>query len=191
MKIPLFFETLEVPVAYDMAKETCHMTLNHHKNPVAPIEADSKPKVLYLDQDQGNLDSFKANFRDQFEIITASYIAQAYGLIESEGIQIAIADHNMQGISGVDFLESLSHDFPHVQRILLTGYTEMVPLVEAINKSRVFGVLTKPLNIREISEMIKDAWNQCKDIFEKEKTIRQLVRQNQQFEFILRQRLLS
>lgn len=191
MKIPLFFETLEVPVTYDMAKETCHMTLNHQKNPVAPIEADSKPKVLYLDQDQGNLDSFKANFRDQFEIITASYTVQAYSLIESEGIQIAIADHNMQSISGVDFLESLSHDFPHVQRILLTGYTEMVPLVEAINKSRVFGVLTKPLNIKEISEMIKDAWNQCKDIFEKEKTIRQLVRQNQQFEFILRQRLLS
>jgi DNA-binding NtrC family response regulator len=116
---------------------------------------------------------------------------EAYNLIEPEGIQIVIADHNMPGMSGVEFLESLSNDFPRVQRILLTGYTEMIPVVEAINKSRVFGVLTKPFNINEINAMIKDAWDQCKEIFEKERTIRQLVRQNQQFEFILRQRLLS
>lgn len=191
MKIPSFFETLGVSIAYDTLKETCYMTLNHPKNPVAPIESDSKPKVLYLDDDQGNLDSFKANFRDQFEIITSSNPVEAYNLIEPEGIQIAIADHNMPGMSGVEFLESLCNDFPRVQRILLTGYTEMIPVVEAINKGRVFGVLTKPFNTKEINAMIKDAWDQCKDIFEKERTIRQLVRQNQQFEFILRQRLLS
>jgi|GEM_PF-565713 len=182
-----FFETR----AYDGIKHFVPMTLNHPKNPAIPHEMEGKPRILYLDDDQGNLDSFRANFRDRFEVFTASNPVKAYNLIEPEQIQIAIADHNMPSMSGVEFLESLSHDFPHVQRILLTGFTEMVPVVEAINKGRVFGVLTKPFNINEIAVMVGEAWNLCKDMFEKERSIRQLTRQNQQFEFILRQRLLS
>jgi DNA-binding NtrC family response regulator len=94
-------------------------------------------------------------------------------------------------MSGVEFLESIARDFPNVQRILLTGYSELVPVVEAVNKGQVFRILTKPFNMKEISNMVAEAWDQCKIIFEKEKLIHQLKRQNQQFEFILRQRLLS
>jgi hypothetical protein len=45
--------------------------------------------------------------------------------------------------------------------------------------------------MKEIAKMVSEAWDQCKDLFEKERQIQQLTRQNQQFEFILRQRLLS
>jgi ActR/RegA family two-component response regulator len=78
-----------------------------------------------------------------------------------------------------------------VQRILLTGYTELVPLVEAVNRGKVFRILTKPFNMKEIKQMVTEAWEQTRDVFEKENMIQQLTRQNQQFEFILRQRLLS
>lgn len=184
-------ETFCAGKSYYRLKDLPHMTLNHPNNSVNATDLDSRPRVLYLDDDQANLDSFKANFRDQFEVFTASNPVQAYNMIEAEGIQIAIADHNMPSMSGVEFLESLYCDFPGVQRILLTGYTEMVPVVEAINKGKVFGVLTKPFNMQDISRMIEDAWEQCREQLEREKTLRKLVRQNQQFEFILRQRLLS
>jgi DNA-binding NtrC family response regulator len=149
------------------------------------------PRVLYLDDDQGNLDSFKANFRQEFEVFTATNPVEAYNLIDSERIQIVITDHNMPSMSGVEFLESISKDFPYVQRILLTGFTDLVPVVEAVNKGKVFRILTKPFNMKEIAKMVSEAWDQCKDLFEKERQIQQLTRQNQQFEFILRQRLLS
>jgi response regulator RpfG family c-di-GMP phosphodiesterase len=187
----IYSETLMARRAYERSKHLHTMTLNSPKNPGQSFDADSKPRILYLDDDQGNLDSFKANFRDQFEIFTSVNPVQAYNLIEPERIQIAIADHNMPSMSGVEFLGSLSQDFPNVQRILLTGYTEMIPVLEAINKGRVFGVLTKPFNMKEIAQMVREAWDSCRDLFEKEKTIHQLIRQNQQFEFILRQRLLS
>ncbi|MFY8138632.1 MAG: response regulator [Flavobacteriales bacterium] len=154
-------------------------------------ELDEMPRVLYLDDDQGNLDSFKANFRQEFEVFTATNPVEAYNLIDSERIQIVITDHNMPSMSGVEFLESISKDFPYVQRILLTGFTDLVPVVEAVNKGKVFRILTKPFNMKEIAKMVSEAWDQCKDLFEKERQIQQLTRQNQQFEFILRQRLLS
>jgi DNA-binding NtrC family response regulator len=155
------------------------------------MENEEKPKVLYLDDDTSNLVSFRANFRDQFEVFTSSDPVEAYNMINDQNIQIVITDHNMPSMSGVEFLESISRDYPQVQRILLTGYTELVPVMEAINKGQVFRILTKPFNMKEISRMVSEAWDQCRVILEKEKLIQQLKRQNQQFEFILRQRLLS
>ncbi|MCC6599357.1 MAG: response regulator [Crocinitomicaceae bacterium] len=167
------------------------MTLNSSQSNSDSVEINEKPRVLYLDDDQMNLDAFRANFRDSFTVFTSTTPVDAYHLIEAEKIQIAIADHNMPSMSGVEFLESISSDFPCVQRILLTGHTELVPLVEAVNKGKVFRILTKPFNMKEISGMISEAWKQCRDIMVQEKLIQQLKRQNAQFEFILRQRLLS
>ena len=165
------------------------MQMPQHSNSNSDLA--EKPKVLYLDDDEANLVTFRANFRDQFEVFTSTNPVEAYNLIGDLKIQIVITDHNMPSMSGVEFLESISNDYPNVQRILLTGYTELVPVMEAINKGKVFRILTKPFNMKEISRMVAEAWDQCRILFEKEKLINQLTRQNQQFEFILRQRLLS
>lgn len=150
-----------------------------------------KPKVLYLDDDQANLDAFKASFRKEFEIYTANTPIEAYNLVSKHDIQIAITDQNMPAMSGVEFLETLAHDFPHVQRILITGYAELLSVVEAVNKGKVFRVITKPFNLKEIKDMMGEAFDNFKLIIEKENLINSLKKQNQQFEFILRQRLLS
>jgi FixJ family two-component response regulator len=106
-------------------------------------------------------------------------------------MQVVLADHRMPSISGVDFLETVARDYPDVQRVLVTGHCDISLLLEAINKGKVGGVLSKPFNPGEISDVVIDAWNRFKEIFEKEIVLKQLRRQNQQFEFMLRQRLLS
>jgi response regulator RpfG family c-di-GMP phosphodiesterase len=154
-------------------------------------DISEKPRVLYLDDDDSNLISFRANFRDQFEVFTSNNPVEAYNMIGEQKIQIVITDHNMPSMSGVEFLESIAEHYPEAQRIILTGYTEMVPLMEAVNKGKVFRIIAKPFNMKEISTMVSEAWDQFKIVFEREKMIKQLMRQNQQFEFILRQRLLT
>lgn len=155
------------------------------------LELGEKPRVLYLDDDEANLVSFKANFREQFEVFTTSNPVEAYNMIAEQNIAIVITDHNMPSMSGVEFLESISSDYPNVQRILLTGFTDLVPVMEAVNKGKVFRIISKPFNMKEIAKMVSEAWDQCRTIIEKERLIAQLTRQNQQFEFILRQRLLT
>lgn len=152
---------------------------------------DGKPRVLFLDEDERNLASFASNFRGQFEIYTTSCPFDAYNFIEDYNIQIVLADHQMPTISGVDFLEIIARDYPDVQRILVTSHCDMRVMLEAINKGKVGGVLSKPFKPMEISDVVSDAWNRFKELVEKEVLMKQLQRQNQQFEFLLRQRMLS
>lgn len=160
--------------------------------PSAPItEVAEKARVLYLDDDAGNLNAFLANFRNDFEVCIAESPIQAYNMIQDQGIQVVITDHQMPSMSGVEFLETLVKDYPRVQRILLTGFSDAIPLVEAVNRGKVFGVLHKPFELERIRQMIDNAWNIFKDERDRDQLIHQLRRQNQQFEFILRQRLLS
>ncbi len=167
------------------------MTMQFPQPRNTKYEIGEKPRVLYLDDDDSNLVSFRANFRDQFEVHTSNNPVEAYNIVGEQRIEIVITDHNMPSMSGVEFLESISDHYPDVQRILLTGYTELVPVMEAVNKGKVFRIISKPFNMKEISRMVIEAWDQFKIVFEREKLIQQLTRQNQQFEFILRQRLLT
>ena len=167
------------------------MTMQFPQPKGTKYEIGERPRVLYLDDDDSNLISFRANFRDQFEVYTTNNPVEAYNIVGEQHIEIVISDHNMPSMSGVEFLESISDHYPDVQRILLTGYTELVPVMEAVNKGKVFRIIAKPFNMKEISRMVTEAWDQFKIVFEREKMIQQLTRQNQQFEFILRQRLLT
>jgi DNA-binding NtrC family response regulator len=155
------------------------------------MQKTDKPRILYLDDDQSNLDSFKANFRKNFEIYAVTNPIEAYNLIDEHDIQVVVTDHNMPSISGVEFLESVAKDYPNVQRILLTGFTELISVVDAVNRGKVFRIITKPFNLTEIKMMIFEAFDNFSKSIEKDTLIAQLQRQNQQFEFILRQRLIS
>lgn len=155
------------------------------------MQKTEKPRILYLDDDQSNLDSFKANFRKNFEIHAVTNPIEAYNLIDEHDIQIVVTDHNMPSISGVEFLESVAKDYPNVQRILLTGFTELISVVDAVNRGKVFRIITKPFNLTEIKSMLFEAFDNFSKSIEKDNLIAKLQRQNQQFEFILRQRLIS
>ncbi|MFM7310416.1 MAG: response regulator [Flavobacteriales bacterium] len=160
--------------------------------PQGPItEVLEKARVLYLDDDTANLETFLANFRNDYQVSIAESPIQAYNMIQDLGIQIVITDHQMPSMSGVEFLETLVKDYPRVQRILLTGFSDAIPLVEAVNRGKVFGVLHKPFELERIRLMIDQAASIYQDEQERDQLIHQLRRQNQQFEFILRQRLLS
>ncbi len=174
-----------------IANLNCKAMNQHPDAPEHFEELEGKPRVLFLDDEEANLVAFRENFRGQFEIYTTTSPFDAYNLIEDSAIQVVLADHQMPSISGVDFLETIARDYPEVQRILVTGHCDMNLLVEAINKGKVGGVLSKPFNPLELSDVVFDAWTRFREMLEKEVVMKQLRRQNQQFEFMLRQRMLS
>ena len=83
-----------------------------------------KATILYLDDDLQNLNSFKANMRDSFNILIASTPVEAYNLIHENEVQIIITDQRMPAMSGSEFLETMANEFPNIQRILLTGVAD-------------------------------------------------------------------
>ncbi len=118
-----------------------------------------KIELLYLDDEINNLQSFKAKFRNDFKIHIASNITEAYSILtENPTLSIIISDQRMPEMSGVDFFESILQCYPDPIRILLSGYSDMTDVINAINKGKVFRYLEKPWNENEIRMAVHNAY---------------------------------
>lgn len=152
---------------------------------------ESKIAILYVDDEENNLVSFKATFRLKYKVFTAISGADALEILSKNPIHIIITDQRMPNMTGVEFLEKVIVDYTDPIRILLTGYTDMSAIIDAVNKGKIFHYLTKPWKEEELTQTIDRAY----EIFvQKEKLNalnRKLAVSNDQLEFLLRQKLLS
>lgn len=152
---------------------------------------DKKITVLYVDDEQHNLISFKATFRLKFNIITCISGDEALKALKEHEVEIIITDQRMPEMTGVEFLESVLEIHPEPMRILLTGYTDINAVIDAINKGKIYKYLTKPWDAKELEETIESAYH----IYEQRKNDKEYSKKlevfNGQLEFLLRQKLLS
>lgn len=152
---------------------------------------ENKISILYVDDEENNLISFKANFRIKYNVFIAISGDDAMKIIENKHIDIIITDQRMPNMTGVEFLEKVLEKYPDPMRILLTGYADMSAVVDAVNKGKIFHYLSKPWNEEELDMTIKRAY----EVYEEKIRIKEmndkLVVSNDQFEFLLRQKLLS
>lgn len=153
--------------------------------------SENKISILYVDDEENNLISFKATFRIKYKVYTAISGDEAMKLLDNHNVEIIITDQRMPNMTGVEFLEKVLVKFPDTMRILLTGYTDMAAVVEAINKGKIFHYLTKPWDETELEMTI----NRAHDTFKEQQRIKEmnenLSMSNEQLEFLLRQKLLS
>lgn len=151
----------------------------------------NKVTLLYVDDEENNLVSFKATFRIKYKVFTALSGAAALKIIHDNPIDIIITDQRMPEMTGVEFLEEVIKINPEPMRILLTGYTDMAAVVDAVNKGKIFHYLNKPWSEEELDETIQRAY----ELYSERKTIMEtyskLEVSNEQLEFLLRQKLLS
>lgn len=116
-------------------------------------------RVLYIDDEENNLQAFKASFRRQYEIYTAISAAEGLKVLQNISIQVILADQKMPGTTGVEFFKSISDTYPDPIRILLTGYTDIEALADAINHGDIYRYITKPWNDLELHNSIKNAYD--------------------------------
>lgn len=154
-------------------------------------EVKQKIAVLYVDDEENNLISFRATFRLKYKVYTAISGSSAIEIVKKNAIHIIITDQRMPEMTGVEFLEEIINIDPDPMRILLTGYADMGAVVDAINKGKIFHYLSKPWSEEELDKTIKRAYEvyaERKKILE---TFSKLEVTNEQLEFLLRQKLLS
>ncbi|MFD0752174.1 response regulator [Mucilaginibacter calamicampi] len=153
--------------------------------------AGKKISVLYVDDEENNLFSFKAVFRVKYQVYTAISGDEALKILGERPIEIIITDQRMPNMTGVEFLEKVIELYPDPMRLLLTGYADMNAVVDAVNKGKIFHYLSKPWNEEELDITINrahEAYLQKEKLKEENKL---LGTSNDQLEFLLRQKLLS
>lgn len=147
--------------------------------------------VLYVDDEENNLLAFKAAFRREFQVITAISGAEALEKLKEHEVHVIITDQRMPGMTGVEFLQKVIPDYPDPIRILLTGYSDINAVIDAINKGEVYRYLTKPWDNEFLKTTIRQAYEVLHLRAENERLVDELKRANEQLEFYLRQKLLS
>ena len=153
--------------------------------------ADKKISILYVDDEENNLFSFKAVFRIKYQVYTAISGEEALKILAEKPIQILITDQRMPAMTGVELLEKVIPLYPDPIRLLLTGYADMNAVVDAINKGQIFHYLTKPWNEEELYMTIDRAYEAYQEKIKLKIENQQLGMSNDQLEFLLRQKLLS
>lgn len=117
-----------------------------------------KLKLMVVDDEPDNLDLLFRTFRRDFQVFKADSALKALQILEDEGeMAVIISDQRMPEMNGTEFLGKTVERFPDTIRILLTGYTDVEDLVEAINSGQVFKYITKPWNPEELKSVIQQA----------------------------------
>lgn len=117
----------------------------------------NKIHVLYIDDEDNNLKSFRATLRKDFTIFTAIDPEEGLRIVRDEEVHVVIADQRMPGMTGTEFFEKMITINPDPIRILLTGYSDIASVIDAINKGEVYRFIDKPWNIEQIKNSIKNA----------------------------------
>lgn len=113
--------------------------------------------VLYIDDEDNNLNSFKASLRRDFKVVTAQSAAEGLQIAAEQELHVVIADIRMPGMDGIEFFEKLMKINPEAVRILLTGYSDIASVIDAINRGQVYRFIDKPWNIETVKNAIVNA----------------------------------
>lgn len=125
------------------------------KSPAIP-----KPKILVVDDEPDNLDLLYRTFYREYRVLRAESGPAALEILEQEGdVAVIISDQRMPMMSGTEFLSLTATRYPDIIRIILTGYTDVEDLVEAINAGKVFKYVTKPWDAEELKLLVRQAWD--------------------------------
>lgn len=119
---------------------------------------NQKPYLLCIDDEVNNLDALERIFRKQYTVLKAAGAAEAFLLLKiHSNIPVIISDQRMPEVTGVEFLEKSIETHPDAIRILLTGYTDIESVIEAVNKGQIYRYLTKPWDTTDLLSTVNQA----------------------------------
>ncbi|WP_204139498.1 response regulator [Halomicronema sp. CCY15110] len=120
----------------------------------------NKAKMLVVDDEPDNLDLLYRTFRRDFNVLRAESGHQALEVLAEQGeVAVIISDQRMPEMKGTEFLSKTVPEFPDTVRIILTGFTDVEDLVDAINAGQVYRYITKPWNPDELKLVVDQAAN--------------------------------
>ncbi len=116
-----------------------------------------KYKVLIVDDEPANLRALERLFRGHYNVLTAASGAAAIELLREHDVALLITDQRMPEMTGIELLTQTVTLRPRMVRMILTGYTDVNALVDAINCGQVYRYITKPWHNEELQLTVKRA----------------------------------
>src|ERR1044072_3264450 len=143
--------------------------------------------ILYVDDEENNLNSFRAALRRDYNVFTALSGEEGMEILLKNDIHVVVTDQRMPHMTGVQFLQHIPGDQDNI-RIILTGFTDMESIIEAINTGKVYRYIKKPWDKDELKITIDNAVETVMLRRNNKKLIYELQVNNEQLEVKVQQR---
>jgi len=157
-------------------------------------ERMNKYEILIVDDEPANLQKLKRTFQADYNVREAKTGDEALVILRDRPIVAIVTDQRMPGISGVNLLRQARQVRPDSIRVILTGYTDVEYLMDAINQGQVHRYITKPWEPVALKEALRQEIERWELKKENERLSEQLQRANERLEkenFRLRQEIES
>lgn len=145
------------------------------------ISNERQRTLLLVDDEINILSSLKRLLRrDGYNILQANSGQEGLDLLAQNEVDVIVSDQRMPGMSGVEFLREVKKIYPDTVRIVLSGYTELQSVTDAINEGSIYKFLTKPWEDNLLREHIEDAFKHKALIDENSRLSQELKISNQE-----------
>lgn len=114
-------------------------------------------RVLVVDDEPSVLLTLAGNLElEGFEVETAETGAQALAVVASRELDLVFSDIRMPGLSGIDLFRQVKRLRPDLPMILNTAFFSESEVRAAVREG-VFAVLPKPIDIDQVSALLRRA----------------------------------
>ena len=140
---------------------------------------NQRPKILVVDDEQSSLNAINRVLRNDFEVLLSLNGFSALELLRQHTVDVILADQRMPEMSGVSLFEKAMEIQPDATRVMITGYTDIDAIIEAINRGKVFYYISKPWEPEELRLVIQRAAEQTALRRENQRLLEELSAANQ------------
>lgn len=124
------------------------------------IRPDGRERTLLLVDDEANILSSLRRLlrRDGYRILAAGSAAEGLEILALNPVDVIVSDQRMPAMTGVEFLRQVKTLYPDIVRMVLSGYTELQSITDAINEGAIYKFLTKPWDDEQLRANIQEAF---------------------------------
>lgn len=137
-----------------------------------------KLKALVIDDEADNLDLLRRVMRSGYEVLSAESGEEALKFFQDHDFSVILSDQRMPGMSGTEFFEESIKRQPSTIRILITGYSDIDSVIDAINKGSVHRYIKKPWKRDELLRQIQETLETQRLIVENQRMVKELKETN-------------
>lgn len=120
----------------------------------------ARPTLLLVDDEASILSSLRRLLRNEgYRILTANSGSEGLQVLAENEVDVIVSDQRMPGMTGVEFLRAARQLYPDTVRIVLSGFTELQTVTDAVNAGAIYKFLTKPWDDEQLRSHIQEAFS--------------------------------
>ena len=114
-------------------------------------------RLLVVDDEEDNLALLYRTLRGKYDVTKASSAIEALEILKTEKFDCVLSDHKMPLMDGVEFLKRVYDISPQTMRLLVTAYSDVKILIDAINYAKIYRYIKKPYSPDELLMIVENA----------------------------------